>query len=154
AYEAAASRASRAGLRNAQVSALSSLVRPFGFIDPDRGIVAVNRAVEVSRRMADPALLARTQKLAACSRFVYDHWSEDDAVLCASAHKQLQDLGNANTPPFHKMIYAHVQAVQGNYSEALEIFEKGLSKLNQTTTLMEHFFALSGKTVALLRMGR
>jgi len=154
AYEAAASRASQAGLRNAQVSALSSLVRPFGFIDPDKGIAAVNRALEVSRSMQDPALLARTQMLAAGSHLLYDRWREDDAVLCASAYKQLQELGDANTPPFHKMIYAHVQALQGNYFEALEIFEKGIAKLNQTATLMEHFFALSGKTVALLRMGR
>jgi len=154
AYEAAASRASEAGLRKAQVSALSSLVRPFGFIDPDRGIAAVNRAVEVSRSMGDPALLARTQMLAAGSDLLYDRWREDDAVLCASAYKQLQELGDGNTPPFHKMIYAHVQALQGNYFEALEIFEKGISKFNQTATLMEHFFAMSGKTVALLRMGQ
>ena len=154
AYEAAASRAGQAGLKGAQVSALSSMVRPFGLIDPDRGIAAIGRAVEVTRSMQDPLLLARMEMLAAGCRLLYDSWREQDAVVCQSAHNQLKELGDKGTPPFHKMIYAHVQALQGNYIEALELFERGIPTLNQATSLMEHFFALSGKTIALLRMGR
>jgi len=154
AYESAASRAGQAGLRTAQVSALSCMVRPFGLIDPDRGIRAISRAVEVSRSIENPLLLARTEMLAAGCRLLYDRWSEEDAELCGSAHEQQKQLGDPDTPAFDKMIYAHVQALQGNYGEALEIFERGIPKLNQTTSLMEHFFALSGKTIALLRMGR
>jgi len=154
AYEAAAFRAGQAGLKSAQVSALSCMVRPFGLIDPDRGIAAISRAVEVTRSMQNPVLLARMQMLAAGCRLLYDSWREEDAALCASAQKQLKELGDTSTPPFHKMIYAHVQALQGNYIEALELFETGITTLNQTTSLMEHFFALSGKTIALLRMGR
>ena len=154
AYEAAASRGGQAGLKGAQVSALSCMVRPFGLIDPDRGIAAIGRAVEVTRSMQDPLLLARMHMLAAGCRLLYDRWREQDAGLCASAHHQLKELGDTGTPPFHKMIYAHVQALQGNYVEALELFESGIPTLNQTTSLMEHFFALSGKTIALLRMGR
>jgi len=52
------------------------------------------------------------------------------------------------------MMYAYVQAFQGNYLEALEIFEKGIPKLDQHASLMEHFFGLGGKTLVLLRMGR
>src|SRR5260370_8008535 len=52
------------------------------------------------------------------------------------------------------MIYAHVQALQGNYQEAFEIFEAGIPKLGTTTSLMAYFFALSGKTIAFLRLGR
>src|SRR5258708_5099792 len=154
AYEAAAARASQAGLKGAQVSALSSMVRPFGLIDPDRGIAAIGRPVEVARSMQDPLLLARMEMLAAGCRLLYDSWREQDAVVCQSAHNQLKELGDKGTPPFHKMIYAHVQALQGNYIEALELFERGIPTLNQATSLMEHFFALSGKTIALLRMGR
>ena len=154
AYETAASRAAEAGIKTAEVSALSAMVRPFGLINPDRGIAAVNRAVEVSRSIQNSSLSACTQMLAAGSRLLYDRWSQEDAALCASAYKQLKDSGGTDIPPFHKMFYAHVQALQGNYLEALEIFEKGIPKVNQTTSLMEHFFALSGKTTALLRMGR
>src|SRR5262249_29978984 len=135
AYEAAASRASQAGLKGAQVSALSCMVRPFGLIDPDRGITAISRAVEVTRSMQNPLLLARMQMLAAGCRLLYDCWREEDVELCASAHDQLNTLGDTGTPPFHKMIYAHVQALQGKYVEALELFETGIPTLNQTTSL-------------------
>jgi predicted ATPase len=154
AYEAAASRAAQAGLKTAQVSALTCLVRPFSFIDPDRGIAAMDQAVQVSRSFDDTLLLARTQMLAASCRLLYDAWRKDDADLCASAHNTLRNLGDADTPLFHKMIYAHVQALQGNYREAFEIFEAGIPKIDDTTSLMAHFFALSGKTVALLRVGQ
>ena len=154
AYESAASRAGQAGLKSAQVNALGSLVRPFGLIDPDRGISAVSRAVEVTRSMHDPVVLARTQMLAAGCRLLYDCWREEDALLCTSAHDELKKLGDTHIPPFHNMIYAYVQALQGNYVEALEIFERGIPKLDQTTSLMEHFFGLSGKTITLMRLGR
>jgi tetratricopeptide (TPR) repeat protein len=52
------------------------------------------------------------------------------------------------------MIYAHILALQGNYQEAFEIFEAGIPKLGTTTSLIAYFFALSAKTVALLRLGR
>ena len=154
AYGAAAARAAQTGLKAAQVSALTSLMRPFGLIDPDQGLSAMEQAVQVSRSADDPVLLARTQMLAASCRLLYDKWRKEDADLCASAHSTLCNLGDTDTPPFHKMIYAHVQVLQGNYQEAFEIFEVGLPKMDQATSLVTHFFALSGKTVALLRVGQ
>jgi DNA-binding winged helix-turn-helix (wHTH) protein len=154
AYGAAASRAAQTGLKAAQVSALTSLMRPFGLIDPDQGLAAMEQAVQVSRSAADPVLLARTQMLAASYRLLYDTWRKEDADLCASAHTTLRNLGDSDMPPFHKMIYAHVQVLQGNYREAFEVFEAGLPKMDQATSLMTHFFALSGKTIGLLRVGQ
>src|SRR5258706_2148428 len=81
AYEAAAARAAEAGLKAAQVSALTSLMRPFGFIDPDQGLAAMDQAVQVSRSADDPVLLARTQMLAASCRLLYDTWRKEDADL-------------------------------------------------------------------------
>ena len=154
AYEAAASRAARAGLTAAQVSALTCLVRPLSFIDPDRGVAAMDHAVQASRSCDDTLLLARTQMLAASCRLLYDTWRKEDADLSASAHNTLCNLGDKEIPLFHKIIYAHVQALQGSYREAFEIFEAGLPKVDQATSLMAHFFALSGKTVTLLRVGQ
>src|SRR5260370_23470726 len=152
AYGAAASRAAQTGLKAAQVSALTSLMRPFGLIDPDQGLAAMEQAVQVSRSADDPVLLARTQMLAASCRLLYDAWRKEDAGLCASAHTTLRNLGDTDTPPFHKLMYAHVQVLQGNYREAFEIFEECLPKMDQTTSLITHFFALSGKTMGLLRV--
>src|SRR5258708_32279475 len=105
-------------------------------------------AVQVSRSADDPVLLARTQMLAASCRLLYDTWRKEDADLCASAHTRLRNLGDTDMPPFHKMIYAHVQVLQGNYQKAFEIVEMGLQKRVQTTTLMMRLLALSGKVLA------
>jgi DNA-binding winged helix-turn-helix (wHTH) protein/tetratricopeptide (TPR) repeat protein len=154
AYEAEASRAAQTGLRAIQVRALSCLVRPYGLIDPDRGLAAMNEAEQVSRALGDPVLVARTQVLATGIRLLYDAWRKEDAHLCVSAHQALLDLNDSATPLYHSMIYAHVQALQGNYQEAFEIFEAGIPKVGTITSLMAYFFALSGKTIALLRLGR
>jgi len=154
AYEAGAFRAANAGLKSAQVSALTSLVRPFGLIEPERGIAAIDEAVRVCGSLNDPLLLARTQMLAAGIRLLYDTWRKEDAELCASAYQTILSLGESGTPSYHKMIYAHIQALQGNYAEAFEILEARIPTLRDATTLMANFFATSGKTVALLRLGR
>jgi DNA-binding winged helix-turn-helix (wHTH) protein/tetratricopeptide (TPR) repeat protein len=154
AYEVEASRAAQTGLRSAQVRALSGLVRPYGLIDPDRGLTAIAEAEQVSRALGDALLLARTQMLAAGIRLLYNAWRREDAQLCVSAHRALVDLNDTATPVYHNMIYAHVLVLQGNYQEAFEIFETGIPKLGSTTGLMAYFFALSGKTIAFLRLGR
>src|SRR5262249_41849814 len=63
-------------------------------------------------------------------------------------------LGEFGAPSYHKMMYAHVQVIQGKYQEAFEIFEAGIPNSKDTTTLMADFFATSGMRVALLRLGR
>lgn len=44
--------------------------------------------------------------------------------------------------------------MQHNYQEAFETFESSIPKAETTTSLMAYFFALSGKTAALLWLGR
>jgi tetratricopeptide (TPR) repeat protein len=154
AYEAAATRAAEAGLRSAQVGALSSLVRPFGLIDPDRGIAAVEEAVRLSAGDSEPLLHAQTELLAAGTRLLYDTWRRADWEICESAQRTIHQLSDAGLPGYPRMIYAHLQVLQGRYREALAELEAGIPKLNEPTSLMAHLFALSGKTVALLLSGR
>jgi tetratricopeptide (TPR) repeat protein len=52
------------------------------------------------------------------------------------------------------MIYAHLLVLQGRYAEALAELEAGIPKASERTATMVHFFALSGKTLALLHSGR
>jgi tetratricopeptide (TPR) repeat protein len=154
AHEAQAARAAHEALKPAEVNALSCLVRPYGFIDPDRGIAAIERAVNISAGIADPVLHARSQMLAACTRLLYDTWRREDAERCAVANQTLRGLGIAGLPAYHEMLYGHVQSLAGNYDEALRIAETGVPGTNQPSNLMAFFFALSGKTVALLHSGR
>ena len=154
AYEAEAEQAAAGGLTSARVHALSSLVRPFGLIDTDRGIAAIEEAVALSAGLGDPLLHARTQLLAAGSRLLFDTWRQEDWDTCEFARRTLSGVSPAGVPEYHQMIYAHLQMLQGHYAEALASLEAGIPKTNEPTSLMVHLFALSGKTVALLHSGQ
>jgi len=154
AYRDAALRAERSDLKAARVKALICAMYPLGFIDPDQGLGALDQAVQTSMLIDDPILLARAQMGAAGSRLVFDSWRDHDAKLCTSAHEMLCGLGDSETDHFQQIVYAHVLTLQGNYREALEICESGgVSRMNHGISQIAHFGALSGKTLALLRMG-
>jgi DNA-binding winged helix-turn-helix (wHTH) protein/tetratricopeptide (TPR) repeat protein len=154
AYEAAAARAADTGLTAAQVDALNSLVRPFCFIDPDRGIAAIEQAVHLSANLGDPLLYARTELLAAYVRLTFDTWRMKDGEICASASETIHRLSDAGPPAFDRVIYAHVQILRGDYAEALKNLEAGIPKENESTSGVVHFLAFSGKLLALLLSGR
>jgi DNA-binding winged helix-turn-helix (wHTH) protein/tetratricopeptide (TPR) repeat protein len=151
AYTAGAARAAQVGLKATQVDALICLMRPFGLMDPDQGIAAIDVAEQVSSGLNDPLLLARTQMLAAATRLLYDSWRKEDAHLCLSAHQMIRDLRDSNTPPYHQMMYAYVQVQQGSYHEALKIFESFIPKMDEPAT---YLFAVTGRTVPLLYLGK
>ncbi|MGH9794065.1 MAG: ATP-binding protein [Candidatus Acidiferrales bacterium] len=153
-YEAAASRADQAGHQTARVHALTCAMYPLAFTNPDAGLAAMDQAVKVSMSVDDPMLLARTQMVAAGSRVVWGTWSQKDADLCASAHQTLRRLGDSGTAPYQRMIYAYVLTLEGKYSEALEICEAGMSRGDPRIGPVAHYIALSGKILALLRLGQ
>ena len=136
AYEAAAARAADAGLTSARVDALSGLVVPFGLIDPDRGIAAIEQAVRLSATLDDPLLHARTELLAAGTRLTFDAWRTEDWEICASATETIHRLSDAGPPAYHRMVYAHLQVLRGDYAEALENLEAGIPKENESTSIM------------------
>jgi len=154
AHEAQAVHAAKAGLKAAEVYALNALVRPYGFIDPRRGLVAVDRAVRVSAELGDQLLHARCEMLAACSRLIYDTWRKEDAEACASASRRVRGVGDFPMIGYPEMLYGYVQSLQGNYREALRIADAGIPKLDRAANLMVHFFSLGGKTLALLHYGQ
>jgi len=154
AYSAGAARAAEARLNAGRVSALTSLMQPFGLIDPDRGLAALGEAEELSRSLDDPRLVARTQMLAASCRLVYEAWRKEDAELCAAAHQNLLALGDVTTPHYHRVMYAYVQVLQGRCKEALEVVDAFSLTEGRTTSLSAYLAALGLRTVALLRLGR
>jgi DNA-binding winged helix-turn-helix (wHTH) protein/tetratricopeptide (TPR) repeat protein len=153
-YEAAASRADQAGHQTSRVHALTCAMYPLAFTNPDEGLAAMDQAVKVSMSVNDPLLLARTQMVAAGSRVVWGTWCQKDADLCASAYQALHRLGDSGTAPYQRMIYAYVLTLEGKYSEALEICEAAMSRGDPRIGPIAHYIGLSGKILALLRLGR
>lgn len=153
-YACAATQAGQAGLKKAQLHALTSAMYPLGFIDPGQGLAAVEEAVQVSKTVGDPALLASTQMLASGCRLVFDAWSQADLDLCLASYETLARLDNAGLDVLQRIVYAHVLILKGSYQQTLEVSECSISGLGHSLCLMANFGALSAKTSALLRLGR
>jgi len=152
AYTTAAERARQAGLKTAQLHALTSAMYPMGFIDPDQGIGTVEEALKVSMSVNDPARLAGTQMLAAGCRLLFDAWSQTDANLYTSSCETL--LRHSGLDAYQRIVYAHILVLKGNYHEALESCEGSVSQMGHGMSLMAYYGALSAKTSALLLMGQ
>jgi DNA-binding winged helix-turn-helix (wHTH) protein/tetratricopeptide (TPR) repeat protein len=152
AYTTAAERARQAGLKTAQLHALTSAMYPMGFIDPDQGIATVEEALKVSMSVNDPTRLAGTQMLAAGCRLVFDAWSQTDANLYTSSCETL--LRHSGLDAYQRIVYAHILVLKGNYHEALESCEGNVSRMGHGMSLMAYYGALSAETSALLLMGQ
>jgi tetratricopeptide (TPR) repeat protein len=158
-YAAAAARAQQAGLKAAQMHALTSAMYPLGFIGPEEGVAALEEAVKISMSVNDPPRLALTQMLAAGFRLVFDSWSQTHAELCTSAYETLLGLYPAELDPYQRVVYAHILMLKGNYAEALDLCESSVSEasasgVGQVVNFLAHFGALSAKIIILLRTGQ
>jgi DNA-binding winged helix-turn-helix (wHTH) protein/tetratricopeptide (TPR) repeat protein len=152
AYTTAAERARQAGLKTAQLQALTSAMYPMGFIDPDQGIATVEEALKVSMSVNDPTRLAGTQMLAAGCRLVFDAWSQTDANLYTSSCETL--LRHSGLDAYQRIVYGHILVLKGKYHEALESCEGSVAPIGHGMSLMSYYGALSVKTSALLLMGQ
>ncbi len=158
AYAAAAERAHLSGLKTAQLHALTSAMYPLGFIDPDKGLAALEEAVKVSMTVNNPAQLASTRMLAAGCRLVFDCWNRADAELSAVSHETLLRLDPARFDPYQRIAYAHVMLLKGHYAQTLELCERGVaeasvSRVGHAVNFLVHFGALSARTITYLYKG-
>jgi tetratricopeptide (TPR) repeat protein len=153
AYETESTLAARAGLTAARVQAHSCFARPLGLLDPDRAIAVLQEAATVSVELHDPVVQARVNLLAAGTRLLYDTWRDDDVRVCEAAFRIVQGTGERTEPGFERMIYAHVQSLQGDATAALEAAEAG-QQVNGAISVMVQLFAMSAQILALLQLGR
>jgi DNA-binding winged helix-turn-helix (wHTH) protein/tetratricopeptide (TPR) repeat protein len=136
-----------------QVNALTRLARVLAFADPDRCVAVCERAVEVCKAADDPLLQARTEMLAACWRIITYGWTQEDAVICASARQRIRALSD-DLPAYHEILYAHVQWIQGDYQDAYKTAQAGILQAVEDDSLVVYLSAHSSLVQALLPMGR
>jgi hypothetical protein len=120
AYETESALAAGVGLTAAQVQAQSCLARPLGLLDPDRAIAVLQEAANASVKLDDPVMQARVNLLGAGTRLLYDGWRVSDVRVCDAAHRIVHRASDTSVPGFDRMIYAHVQSLQGDCTAALE----------------------------------
>ena len=115
-YEAAVDLAQRSGLKAAHAGALVHLGFPAWYLDAAHGSEVCRRAIEVSESIDDPMVAAQTRLAVAGFRFVYGAGRDEDAEVCSAALETIRRLNGSST--IHDG-YIYVQALQGDYQEAL-----------------------------------
>ena len=124
------------GLKVAQVNALTRLARVMAFSDPDACVAVCERAVRVCATHDDPLLQARTEMLAGTWHIITNGWSKQQADRCAAARQKIGELLGPEKPAYYEILYAHVQALRGEYRDAYEIARSGLEKAAETHSLV------------------
>lgn len=145
--------AGQAGIKVAEVNALTRVARALAFLDPDRCVEVCEHAVAVARSHDDRLLLARAEVLRACWRIVTNGWNALDSQACAQALARIHDL-SAELPAYHEILFAHVQCVEGDYEGACQTALAGIPKSLETGSLVVFLSAHSSLAHALLHLGR
>ena len=153
-YQTAADLAAHAGFRTEQVAILMQMALPAWFIDQvlsDKtlGDQVLERALQVSRSLSDPLLLARTELSVACFRLLYDSWRAEDLELCARAERTIRSLAGPDSPLHVYHIY--VQVLKGETQQALKAADV---MINNATGPTAYTSASGGKGLGLLSSGR
>jgi len=141
------------GLKVAQVNALTRLARVLAFSDPDACVTVCERAVRVCGMHDDPLLQARTEMLAGTWQIITNGWSTQQADRCAAARKKIADALGPEKPAYYEVLYAHVQALHGEYRDAYEIARSGLERATETRSLVVYLSSLSSLALALMHLG-
>lgn len=150
----AANLAASRGWKALQIQALTRAARALSFLDPDDCVTVCETAVGVSATFDDPLLQARTAMLAACWRVINKGWTRRDADICAASRQKIRELQGLDLPAYYEVLYAHVQALSGEYLDSLTIAEAGLAKATETQSLVVYLSSLSSKSLALIHLGR
>jgi tetratricopeptide (TPR) repeat protein len=141
------------GLKAAQVNALTRLARVMAFSDPDACVTVCERAVRVCGLHDDPLLQARTEMLAGTWQIITNGWSKQQADRCAAARTKIAEVLGPQKPAYYEILYAHVQALHGEYRDAYEIARSGLERAAETRSLVVYLSSLSSLALALMHLG-
>ena len=153
-YEAAAALAAKADLRVEQVGILMQMALPVWFIEQARsqqvrGQRVLEQALQVSRSLEDPLLLAQTELAAACFRLLYDSWRSEDLETCVHAEQTIRSLAGP-TAPLH-VYHLYVQALKGESLQALKAAE---AMIDNATGPIAYIIAYGAKGLGLTSLGR
>ncbi len=93
-YETLAARAAARGLIDLEVRALVDIAYPLSWIDAERSLAVVDRALRLSTQQRDPLQQARTRASCLVRRIWAGGWNAGDAEDCRQAVEQIRRSGD------------------------------------------------------------
>jgi len=132
AYEALAARAAQCGAIDVEVRALISTASIILFVDADRSLRCLDRALELSMQQAP---LARAASQAACYFWrVHCAWRDTDAADSAKALEEIQRAGDGHVPGEFLVWYAYSLMHRAEYRLSRQYATEGLRELTRGLT--------------------
>jgi hypothetical protein len=92
--------------------------------------------------------------LSAGYSLVYDAWRESDWEAWSSIFEKVCNVNDDPLPRYHKSLHSYLLLLRGDYGRDLADLETNYRAMDERYSLMDHFFSLSAKTIALLFSGR
>ena len=93
-YETLAARAASYGLLDLEVKALIDMAYPLSWIDAERSLEVVDRALRLSAQQSDPLRRARTRASCLVRRIWAGGWNRRDAEDCRQALEEIRHAGD------------------------------------------------------------
>ena len=116
--ETLAARAAAHGLIDLEVKALIDMAYPLSWVDRERCLAVVDRALRLSAQQSDPLKRARTRASALVRRIWAGGWNERDAEDCRRALEEIRRVGDRLLVAAHLIDFNFIRWSSSEYRAA------------------------------------
>jgi DNA-binding winged helix-turn-helix (wHTH) protein/tetratricopeptide (TPR) repeat protein len=128
-YETLVGRAAAGDLIDLEVTALVNMAYPLSWIDAERSLAVVDRALQLSTRQRDPLQQARTRVSCLVRRIWTGGWNARDAQACREAVEQIRQSGHRHLLAAHLIDANFIKWVSSEYRAAHQDVVESLAVL-------------------------
>jgi len=128
-YETLAARAAAGELIDLEVTALVNMAYPLSWIDAERSLAVVDRALRLSTRQRDPLQQARTRVSCLVRRIWTGGWNARDAQGCREAVEHIRQSGHRHLLAAHLIDANFIKWVSSEYRTAHQDVVESLAVL-------------------------
>jgi DNA-binding winged helix-turn-helix (wHTH) protein len=128
-YEELAARAAQYGLLDVEVRALIDMAYPLGWINAPRCLEVLERALQLSATLGDPAMRAHMRARCLLQRIWVGEWNPDAAEECRTALAELRQAGDRLALASFLIDYGFLQWCSSAYRQAHQSVVEGLAIL-------------------------
>jgi DNA-binding winged helix-turn-helix (wHTH) protein len=128
-YETLADRAAAGGLIDLEVKALVDMAYPLSWIDAERCLTVVDRALRLSTQQRDPLQQARTRASCLVRRIWAGGWNAQDAEDCRQAVEEIRRSGDRLLVATHLIDFNFIRWGSSEYRAAHQDVVESLAVL-------------------------
>jgi DNA-binding winged helix-turn-helix (wHTH) protein len=117
-YSALIAKAAHVGRTDVQLRALVGMTFFLSWINSERALEVIERALRVGAAQSDPIRRAKTRVTFCCWRLLVSHWDVGVAEECGRALAEIEQAGDRLSLARHKINFSFIQWASSAYREA------------------------------------